>query len=87
VALLNVSFDAVSEAHLQDLVSTGVPEGMFLEYKRTTYGNGDDHSPRRAHCIPKHKSPHRLSKKCWSLSKKCTCAHRRHQARDLRVNE
>jgi Putative DNA-binding domain len=41
VALLNVSFDAVSEAHLQDLVSTGVPEGVFLEYKRTTYGNGD----------------------------------------------
>jgi Putative DNA-binding domain len=41
VALLNVSFDAVSEAHLQDLVSTGVPEGAFLEYKRTTYGNGD----------------------------------------------
>jgi hypothetical protein len=38
---LNVSFDAVSEAHLQDLVSTGVPEGVFLEYKRTTYGNGD----------------------------------------------
>jgi hypothetical protein len=29
-----------------------------------------DHSPRRSHCIPKHKSPHRLSKKCWSLSKK-----------------
>jgi hypothetical protein len=28
-----------------------------------------DHSPRRSHCIPKHKSPHRLSKKCWSLSK------------------
>jgi Putative DNA-binding domain len=41
VALLNVSFDAVSEAHLRDLVSTGVPEGVFLEYKRTTYGNGD----------------------------------------------
>jgi hypothetical protein len=29
-----------------------------------------DHSPRRSHCIPKHKSPHRLSKKCWCLSKK-----------------
>ncbi len=41
MALLNVSFDAVSEAHLRDLVSTGVPEGVFLEYKRTTYGNGD----------------------------------------------
>jgi hypothetical protein len=41
MALLNVSFDAVSEVHLQDLVSTGVPEGVFLEYKRTTYGNGD----------------------------------------------
>jgi hypothetical protein len=41
VTLLNVSFDAVSEAHLQDLVSTGVPEGVFLEYKRTFYGNGD----------------------------------------------
>ena len=33
VALLNVSFDAVSEAHLRDLVSTGVPEGVFLEYR------------------------------------------------------
>jgi hypothetical protein len=26
--------------------------------------------PRRSDCIPKHKSPHRLSKKCWALSKK-----------------
>jgi predicted HTH transcriptional regulator len=41
VTLLNVSFDVVSEVHLQDLKSTGVPEGVFLEYKRTTYGNGD----------------------------------------------
>jgi Putative DNA-binding domain len=41
VALLNVSFDAVSEAHLQDLVSTGVPEGVLIEYKRTTYGSND----------------------------------------------
>jgi hypothetical protein len=41
VALLNVSFDAVSEAHLQDLVSTGVPEGVLIEYKRTTYGGSD----------------------------------------------
>jgi hypothetical protein len=29
-----------------------------------------DHPPGHSHCIPKHKSPHRLSKKCWSLSKK-----------------
>jgi Putative DNA-binding domain len=41
VALLNVSFDAVSEAHLRDLVSTGVPEGVLIEYKRTTYGGSD----------------------------------------------
>jgi hypothetical protein len=41
VALLNVSFDAVSEAHLHDLVSTGVPEGVLIEYKRTTYGGSD----------------------------------------------
>ena len=41
MALLNVSFDAVSEAHLQDLVSTGVPEGVLIEYKRTTYGGSD----------------------------------------------
>jgi hypothetical protein len=41
VALLNVSFDAVSEAHLQELVSTGVPEGVLIEYKRTTYGGSD----------------------------------------------
>jgi hypothetical protein len=41
MALLNVSFDAVSEAHLQDLVSTGVPEGVLIEYKRTTYGGTD----------------------------------------------
>jgi hypothetical protein len=27
-------------------------------------------SARLTHCIPKHKSSHRLSKKCWSLSKK-----------------
>jgi hypothetical protein len=31
----------MSEVHLQDLKSTGVPEGVFLEYKRTTHGNGD----------------------------------------------
>jgi hypothetical protein len=29
-----------------------------------------DHSPRRSHRIPKHKSPHRLSKKWQWLSKK-----------------
>jgi hypothetical protein len=29
-----------------------------------------DHSPRRSHCIPKHKSPTLLSKKCRSLFKK-----------------
>ena len=31
MALLNVRFDAVSEAHLHDLVSTGVPEGVLIE--------------------------------------------------------
>jgi hypothetical protein len=41
MALLNVSFDAVSEAHLHDLVSTGVPEGVLIEYKSTTCGGGD----------------------------------------------
>jgi hypothetical protein len=29
-----------------------------------------DQSPRGSHCIPKHKSPTRLSKKCRSLFKK-----------------
>jgi hypothetical protein len=45
------------------LPSTGASSSVLVERLR-------DHSPRRSHCIPKHKSPTRLSKKCWSLSKK-----------------
>jgi hypothetical protein len=41
MALSNVNFDDLSESHLQNLVSTGVPEGVLLEYKSTTYGGSD----------------------------------------------
>ena len=51
------------------LLSTGAPSRPHARNLR-------DHSPRRSHCIPKHKSPHRLSKKCWSLSKRCESTNR-----------
>jgi hypothetical protein len=36
-----VNFDDISEADLNDLIQAGVPEGLFIEYKRDPYGNGD----------------------------------------------
>ena len=35
------NFDELSEADLQSLIDTGVPEGMAIDYKRAPYGRGD----------------------------------------------
>ncbi|MEX0851757.1 MAG: ATP-binding protein [Bauldia sp.] len=39
--LERASFDDVSERDLLDLIETGVPEGLAIEYKRDPYGNSD----------------------------------------------
>jgi Putative DNA-binding domain len=41
MALSNVSFEAISERDLQDLVTAGVPEGVLIDYKLQTYGRTD----------------------------------------------
>jgi hypothetical protein len=41
MALSNVTFEAVSERDLMDLVDTGVPEGPLYDYKLQTYGGAD----------------------------------------------
>jgi hypothetical protein len=41
MALSNVTFEAVSERDLRDLVDTGVPEGILYDYKLQTYGRAD----------------------------------------------
>src|SRR2546427_10777550 len=43
---------------------------IFPSWSSQTLWKFTSHSPGRSHCIPKHKSPHGLSKKRWSLSKK-----------------
>jgi hypothetical protein len=41
MAIDRAVFDDITEADLAELVSAGTPEGLRLEYKRTTYGNAD----------------------------------------------
>lgn len=41
MAIDRVDFENVSEADLQELVGTPVPEGLRIEYKREPYGNSD----------------------------------------------
>jgi hypothetical protein len=47
------------------LLSAGASSSVSVECLR-------DHSPRHSLCIPKHKSPNRLSKKCCHCPKNCT---------------
>ncbi len=37
----HVGLDAIEEIHLDELVRSGVPEGISIEYKRETYGTSD----------------------------------------------
>jgi hypothetical protein len=41
MSLANISFDDISEQHLQDQIQTGVPEGILVDYKRDIYGRAD----------------------------------------------
>lgn len=41
MALSNISFEDLSERDLMELVATGVPEGMLIDYKREPYGRSD----------------------------------------------
>ena len=41
MALSNVTFEAIAERDLLDLIDTGVPEGILYEYKRQRYGGAD----------------------------------------------
>lgn len=43
MSLRDILFDKITEADLNNLISTGVPESPSIDYKRDTYGNsGDD---------------------------------------------
>jgi predicted HTH transcriptional regulator len=42
MSLRDILFDEITEAHVRDLISTGVPESPVLDYKRETYGNSDN---------------------------------------------
>jgi Schlafen, AlbA_2 len=41
MALSNITFEAVCERDLLDLIDTGVPEGILYDYKLQTYGAAD----------------------------------------------
>lgn len=41
MALSNINFDGISEADLVEPISTGVPEGVLVDYKREMYGRSD----------------------------------------------
>ncbi|WP_298261385.1 ATP-binding protein [Bradyrhizobium sp.] len=41
MSLSSISFDNISEAHLSEQVSAGVPEGVLVDYKRDMYGRAD----------------------------------------------
>ena len=49
---------------------------IFPSWSSQTLWKFTSHSPRRSHCIPKHKSPHRLSKKCTDFQKSRCCGER-----------
>jgi hypothetical protein len=41
MALSNLAFESLSEDDLKEQISTGVPEGVLVDYKRDMYGRGD----------------------------------------------
>jgi hypothetical protein len=41
MSLAIIDFDNISEVHLNEQISAGVPEGVFIDYKRDMYGRGD----------------------------------------------
>src|SRR5216683_5953598 len=41
MALSNINFDSITEAELVEQISTGVPEGVLVDYKRDMYERGD----------------------------------------------
>lgn len=41
MSLLDLLLDKITEADLNNLISTGVPESPAIDYKRDTYGNSD----------------------------------------------
>ena len=42
MALGNLNFDEISLDDLEELIKTGIPEGLNIEYKRDLYGNSDN---------------------------------------------
>jgi len=41
MSLANLHFETIAEADLADLISSGVPEGVLTDYKKTMYGGTD----------------------------------------------
>ena len=41
MSLLDIFWDKITEADLNNLISTGVPKSPTIDYKRDTYGNSD----------------------------------------------
>jgi predicted HTH transcriptional regulator len=41
MSLLDIALDKITDADLDNLISTGVPESPRIDYKRDTYGNSD----------------------------------------------
>jgi len=41
MSLANLNFDNISESDLLEQISAGVPEGVFVDYKRDMYGRSD----------------------------------------------
>jgi hypothetical protein len=41
MSLSNIDFDGISESDLIEQISAGVPEGVFVDYKREMYGRSD----------------------------------------------
>lgn len=41
MAISNINFESISESDLLEQISTGVPEGILVDYKREMYGRND----------------------------------------------
>lgn len=41
MTLSNINFDSITEADLVEQVSSGVPEGVLVDYKKEMYGRSD----------------------------------------------
>jgi hypothetical protein len=39
--LATISFDSIAESNLAGQIATGVPEGVFVDYKKDMYGRSD----------------------------------------------